>query len=58
MTTAPRTTGEPPAEPAGQTVPLLLERNARRYADLPALSWRQVDGTGTGIAENGWSTLT
>ncbi|MGW3820007.1 AMP-dependent synthetase/ligase [Streptomyces sp. NPDC005046] len=58
MTTAPRTTGEPPAEPVGQTVPLLLERNARRYADLPALSWRQVDGTGTGIAENRWSTLT
>lgn len=56
MTTAPRITGEPPAEPAGQTVPLLLERNARRYAGLPALSWRRADGAGT--AENGWTTLT
>ncbi|WP_405918153.1 AMP-dependent synthetase/ligase [Streptomyces sp. NBC_00728] len=56
MTTAPRSTGEPPAEPAGQTVPLLLERNARRYAGLPALSWRRADGAGT--AENGWTTLT
>ncbi|MER6347385.1 AMP-dependent synthetase/ligase [Streptomyces sp. NPDC001595] len=65
MTTAPRTPGQPPAEPTApeplaepteQTLPLLLARNARQYPDLPALSWRQPDGGSTG--EDGWTTLT
>ncbi|WP_299538110.1 long-chain fatty acid--CoA ligase [uncultured Streptomyces sp.] len=53
MTTAPSTTGEAAAE---QTLPLLLERNARLYADLPALSWQEADGAGAD--ESGWATLT
>ncbi|MFE6281100.1 AMP-dependent synthetase/ligase [Streptomyces sp. NPDC057877] len=52
MTSAPRTTGEQPAAPAEATLPLLLARNARQYADLPALSWRDPDG------DTGWATLT
>ncbi|GGY98555.1 AMP-dependent synthetase/ligase [Streptomyces poonensis] len=49
MTSAPRTDGE---QAARQTLPLLMERNARLYPDLPALSWRAPDGDGTG-----WTTL-
>ncbi|MFJ4621192.1 AMP-dependent synthetase/ligase [Streptomyces sp. NPDC088812] len=53
MTSAPRTTGEPPGPPAEATLPLLLERNARLYPELPALSWQQQDG-----GPDGWTTLT
>ncbi|MFD7708534.1 AMP-dependent synthetase/ligase [Streptomyces sp. NPDC059786] len=53
MTSAPRTEGERTAE---QTLPLLLERNARRYPDLPALSWR--DPHGEGADDGGRTTLT
>ncbi|MFD7137667.1 AMP-dependent synthetase/ligase [Streptomyces sp. NPDC059894] len=53
MTSAPRTTGEPPGPPAEATVPLVLERNARLYPELPALSWQQEDG-----GPDGWTTLT
>ncbi|NUS27150.1 MAG: AMP-binding protein [Streptomyces sp.] len=42
MTPAPHTDGEPPAP---RTVPQLLERNARLHPDLPALSWKEPDGT-------------
>ncbi|WP_324784398.1 AMP-dependent synthetase/ligase [Streptomyces sp. H51] len=44
MTPAPRTDGEHEAPP---TLPLLLERNARLHADLPALSWQEPGGTGS-----------
>ncbi|MFS8198348.1 AMP-dependent synthetase/ligase [Streptomyces sp. CWNU-52B] len=56
MTTAPHTTGEPPRTPVEQTLPLLLERNARLYAELPALSWQERDPAGAG--QDGWATLT
>ncbi|MFI1166909.1 AMP-dependent synthetase/ligase [Streptomyces sp. NPDC020801] len=48
MTPAPRTDGE---QAPRSTLPLLVERNARLYPDLPALSWRTPDGAG-------WTTLT
>ncbi|MGC9496536.1 AMP-dependent synthetase/ligase [Streptomyces sp. WG7] len=51
MTSAPRTTGEPPAAPADRTLPRLLARNAREYPGLPGLSWQQADGDGA------WTTL-
>ncbi|OKI71205.1 AMP-dependent synthetase/ligase [Streptomyces sp. MJM1172] len=37
-----------PGEPDELTLPALLARNAARYGDLPALSWREGDG---------WTTL-
>ncbi|MFE7074126.1 AMP-dependent synthetase/ligase [Streptomyces sp. NPDC057620] len=40
------TTELPAQPPAEQTLPLLLERNARLYAELPALSWQGLSGTG------------
>ncbi|MFF3504665.1 AMP-dependent synthetase/ligase [Streptomyces sp. NPDC003247] len=54
MSSAPRTTGEPPGPPAETTLPLLLERNARLYPELPALSWQQEQEGGP----DGWTTLT
>ncbi|NBM21124.1 long-chain fatty acid--CoA ligase [Streptomyces sp. GC420] len=50
MTPAPRTPGEPSAQP--QTLPLLVERNARLYPGLPALSWQEPGGR-----DDGWTTL-
>ncbi|GHA34525.1 AMP-dependent synthetase [Streptomyces tauricus] len=43
MTT--ESSARPPAE---QTLPLLLERNARLYAELPALSWQKPPGASAG----------
>lgn len=45
MTTEPSPQTPVPAE---QTLPLLLERNARLYAELPALSWQTPEGSGPG----------
>ena len=44
----------PATDPARLTVPALLLRNAEDHGELPALSWRTDDGTGTGA----WTTLT
>ncbi|MBE3002452.1 acyl--CoA ligase, partial [Nocardiopsis sp. HNM0947] len=40
----------PPQATACRTIPDLLTHNAEKHPDLPALSWRQDDGT--------WTTLT
>ncbi|MEE4496451.1 AMP-dependent synthetase/ligase [Streptomyces sp. BE230] len=52
MTSAPRTTGDLPDDPADRTLPQLLARNAHAYPQLPGLSWKSAD------ADDGWSTLT
>ncbi|QPP10385.1 long-chain fatty acid--CoA ligase [Streptomyces bathyalis] len=44
----------PEADPAELTVPALLLRNVEDHGDLPALSWRETDGSG----ETHWATLT
>ncbi|MFI6339028.1 AMP-dependent synthetase/ligase [Streptomyces sp. NPDC050535] len=51
MTSAPRTTGDLPDDPADRTLPQLLARNARDYPQLPGLSWQSPDPDG------GWSTF-
>ncbi|MFI8192249.1 AMP-dependent synthetase/ligase [Streptomyces sp. NPDC085946] len=51
MTSAPRTTGDLPDDPADRTLPHLLARNAREYPGLPGLSWRPADPDGD------WRTL-
>ncbi|OSP41153.1 long-chain fatty acid--CoA ligase, partial [Streptomyces sp. 13-12-16] len=53
MTSAPRTTGDLPDDPAGRTLPQLLARNARAYPRLPGLSWQSADPDGDGD----WTTL-
>ncbi|MFI8952781.1 AMP-dependent synthetase/ligase [Streptomyces sp. NPDC053750] len=58
MTSAPRTTGEPPDAPADRTLPQLLARNAREYPGLPGLSWQPADGEGAGKGDGDWKTLT
>ncbi|MFE9817754.1 AMP-dependent synthetase/ligase [Streptomyces sp. NPDC005773] len=52
MTSAPRTTGDLPDDPADRTLPQLLARNAHEYPQLPGLSWQSAE------ADDGWSTLT
>ncbi|MGV9560635.1 AMP-dependent synthetase/ligase [Streptomyces sp. NPDC003522] len=51
MTSAPRTTGDLPDDPADRTLPHLLARNAREHPGLPALSWQSADSDG------GWTTF-
>ncbi|MFJ4831875.1 AMP-dependent synthetase/ligase [Streptomyces sp. NPDC088747] len=51
MTSAPRTTGDLPDDPADRTLPQLLARNAGEYPQLPALSWQSAD------PGSGWTTL-
>ncbi|MFB7243794.1 long-chain fatty acid--CoA ligase [Streptomyces populi] len=46
MTSAPRTTGDLPDDPADRTLPQLLARNAREHPRLPALSWQSADQGG------------
>lgn len=46
MTSAPRTTGDLPDDPADRTLPHLLARNAREYPQLPCLSWQSADSDG------------
>ncbi|MFC8422810.1 AMP-dependent synthetase/ligase [Streptomyces sp. NPDC057236] len=53
MTSAPRTTGDLPDDPAGRTLPQLLARNAREYPRLPGLSWQPADPDGDGD----WTTF-
>lgn len=52
MTSAPRTNGDLPDDPADRTLPQLLARNAHEYPQLPGLSWQSAG------ADDGWSTLT
>ncbi|MFH7596310.1 AMP-dependent synthetase/ligase [Streptomyces racemochromogenes] len=49
-----------PGRPEDLTLPALLARNAAEHPDLPALSWRTVDGGGAGgdTGGDGWETLT
>ncbi len=58
MTSAPRTTGEPPDAPADRTLPRLLARNAREYPELPGLSWQPPATGGGGDGDGDWTTLT
>ncbi|MFD5629055.1 AMP-dependent synthetase/ligase [Streptomyces sp. NPDC127072] len=51
MTSAPRTTGDLPDDPADRTLPQLLARNACEYPQLPGLSWQSAD------PDSGWTTL-
>ncbi|MFE6489467.1 AMP-binding protein, partial [Streptomyces sp. NPDC057757] len=51
MTSAPRTTGDLPDDPADRTLPQLLARNAGEYPQLPGLSWQSAD------PDSGWTTL-
>ncbi|WP_426567798.1 AMP-dependent synthetase/ligase [Streptomyces canus] len=51
MTSAPRTTGDLPDDPAARTLPQLLARNAHEYPELPALSWQSAD------PDIDWTTL-
>lgn len=51
MTSAPRTTGDLPDDPADRTLPQLLVRNARDHPRLPGLSWRSAAPDGE------WTTL-
>lgn len=51
MTSAPRTTGALPDDPADRTLPQLLTRNAHRYPELPGLSWQPAD------PDSDWTTL-
>ncbi|WP_181804902.1 AMP-dependent synthetase/ligase [Streptomyces shenzhenensis] len=53
MTSAPRTAGDPPGDPAGLTLPRLLARNAREHPGLPGLSWQSAAPDGDGD----WMTL-
>ncbi|MFB7335402.1 AMP-dependent synthetase/ligase [Streptomyces adustus] len=46
MTSAPRTTGDLPDDPADRTLPQLLARNAREHPGLPGLSWQPADQDG------------
>ncbi|MFG2948058.1 AMP-dependent synthetase/ligase [Streptomyces adustus] len=46
MTSAPRTTGDLPDDPADRTLPQLLARNAREHPGLPGLSWQPADRDG------------
>ncbi|MGW2821183.1 AMP-dependent synthetase/ligase [Streptomyces sp. NPDC001443] len=46
MTSAPRTTGELPDDPAERTLPQLLAHNAREYPRFPGLSWQSADQGG------------
>ncbi|USQ85330.1 AMP-dependent synthetase/ligase [Streptomyces phaeoluteigriseus] len=52
MTSAPRTTGDLPDDPADRTLPQLLARNARAYPRLPALSWQSAE------RDADWTTFT
>ncbi|WP_062650177.1 AMP-dependent synthetase/ligase [Streptomyces maremycinicus] len=52
MTSAPRTTGDLPDDPADRTLPQLLARNAREYPELPGLSWQSGD------TADDWTTFT
>ncbi|OQD57753.1 long-chain fatty acid--CoA ligase [Streptomyces phaeoluteigriseus] len=52
MTSAPRTTGDLPDDPADRTLPQLLARNARAYPRLPALSWQSAE------PDADWTTFT
>ncbi|OQR65652.1 long-chain fatty acid--CoA ligase [Streptomyces maremycinicus] len=52
MTSAPRTTGDLPDDPADRTLPQLLARNAREYPGLPGLSWQSGD------TADDWTTFT
>ncbi|MER5398951.1 AMP-dependent synthetase/ligase [Streptomyces sp. NPDC002599] len=51
MTSAPRTTGDLPDDPADRTLPQLLARNAGDHPRLPGLSWRSTAPDGA------WTTL-
>ncbi|MFF8535661.1 long-chain fatty acid--CoA ligase [Streptomyces sp. SAS_267] len=52
MTSAPRTTGDLPDDPADRTLPQLLVRNAADHPRLPGLSWQSAAPDGE------WATLT
>ncbi|MEU9138008.1 AMP-dependent synthetase/ligase [Streptomyces sp. NPDC048404] len=52
MTSAPRTTGDLPDDPADRTLPQLLVRNAEDHPRLPGLSWQSAAPDGD------WTTLT
>ncbi|MFD6549392.1 AMP-dependent synthetase/ligase [Streptomyces sp. NPDC058398] len=52
MTSAPRTTGDLPDDPADRTLPQLLVRNAADHPRLPGLSWQSAAPDGD------WTTLT
>ncbi|WP_329298375.1 AMP-dependent synthetase/ligase [Streptomyces sp. NBC_00659] len=51
MTSAPRTTGDLPDDPADRTLPQLLVRNAGDHPRLPGLSWQSAAPDGE------WTTL-